>query len=118
MTVGTPVETPKPCWQPPLEVLNRVQQSPCHTAIVVHFFKKIWSRLFIFKTSKRKYIKNDTTRASQLGVALKRTSKIISKSLLIFFLNGRNRDFSEKIPSNSLSQWSSKYNHLLFWILR
>jgi hypothetical protein len=42
----------------------------------------------------------------------------ISKRLSIFFLNGRNRDFGEKMFSNSLSKWSSKYNHLLFRIFR
>jgi hypothetical protein len=34
------------------------------------------------------------------------------------FLNSTNRDFGEKMPSNSLYKWSSKYSHLLFWIFR
>jgi hypothetical protein len=36
----------------------------------------------------------------------------------IFFLNSRNRDFGEKISSNRLSKWSSKYSHLVFQIFR
>jgi hypothetical protein len=44
--------------------------------------------------------------------------KSISKRLRIFFLNVRNRDFGEKLPSNSFSKWSSKYSRLLFLIFR
>jgi hypothetical protein len=32
--------------------------------------------------------------------------------------NGKNRDLDEKMTSNNLSKWSSKYSHLLFWIFR
>jgi hypothetical protein len=31
----------------------------------------------------------------------------------LYFLNGRNRYFGEKIYSNSLSKWLSKYSHEL-----
>jgi hypothetical protein len=39
-----------------------------------------------------------------------------SKRLSISFLNARNRDFGEKLPTDSFSEWLSKYNHLLFCI--
>lgn len=42
----------------------------------------------------------------------------ISKRLFVFFLNGRNRDFGEKMHSNNLFKWSSKYSYLLFRICR
>lgn len=38
----------------------------------------------------------------------------ISKSLSKSFLNVSNRNFSEKLSSNSLSKWLFKYRHLLF----
>ena len=53
-------------------------------------------------------------------------SKSIFKRLSVSFLNARDRDFGKKLPSNSfflwysisVSKWSSKYSHLLFWIFR
>jgi hypothetical protein len=47
------------------------------------------------------------------------TTKSISKRLSIFFLNGRNRDFGEKIPSNSLSAYLNDHpNIVIFYIFQ
>jgi hypothetical protein len=43
-------------------------------------------------------------------------SKANSKRLSISFLNTRNKNFGEKLLSNSFSKWLSKYSHVLFQI--